>query len=433
MTQVFFDQAVAGSGKTYRLQQALTPLLEAGHPVTFVSFTNATVDDVAKGFQHENLTITTYHKFFLRDLQRNAELFGYQAPLAVIESFEEVPALKEAMVTALEQVNRPLPERQRMSLDRFSNLRMKVSEPFRTERDTLRLLNPIVDRLLALPWEIETERECRQWPTAALSVAPLRRSVILVSEIVEKWFHASTRFPDLIPRVPFLAIDEVQDLSPEEFRLFKRYLEKADQVWLAGDPAQVIYGQMRGSSPERLKQFVLESRAEVSKSLASRRCSQAVIHSANQVLALMSDSFDRMRWMEGNATGSVTLKTDFHSAEDEARWISETIARENLDPNQTSILTRFRVHGDVDFYKRFNPHCEVDTMHSAKGKEWQNVFLANYNDTIPDNDEEKRLLYVGLTRSKNRLWLTCPRAIAVRGKVKNTRPHSYFKPLQNIN
>lgn len=56
----------------------------------------------------------------------------------------------------------------------------------------------------------------------------------------------------------------------------------------------------------------------------------------------------------------------------------------------------------------------ISTIHSAKGLEWPVVFIpACFEGSIPhsraeDNDEERRLLYVGMTRAQAMLYLSCP-------------------------
>jgi len=61
----------------------------------------------------------------------------------------------------------------------------------------------------------------------------------------------------------------------------------------------------------------------------------------------------------------------------------------------------------------------ISTLHSAKGLEWPVVFIpACYEGSIPhsrneDTDEERRLLYVGMTRAQAMLYLSCP--------IKNTQ------------
>lgn len=56
----------------------------------------------------------------------------------------------------------------------------------------------------------------------------------------------------------------------------------------------------------------------------------------------------------------------------------------------------------------------ISTIHAAKGLEWPVIFVpACYNGSIPhsraeDNDEERRLLYVAMTRAQAVLYLSCP-------------------------
>lgn len=59
-------------------------------------------------------------------------------------------------------------------------------------------------------------------------------------------------------------------------------------------------------------------------------------------------------------------------------------------------------------------HVTISTIHAAKGLEWPVVFIpACYQGHIPhsrseDTDEERRLLYVGMTRAQALLYLSCP-------------------------
>lgn len=61
----------------------------------------------------------------------------------------------------------------------------------------------------------------------------------------------------------------------------------------------------------------------------------------------------------------------------------------------------------------------LSTMHSSKGLEFPNVYIAGVNDTVVpfvptgdvkncDEEEERRLLYVGMTRAKDKLTISIP-------------------------
>jgi DNA helicase-2/ATP-dependent DNA helicase PcrA len=70
------------------------------------------------------------------------------------------------------------------------------------------------------------------------------------------------------------------------------------------------------------------------------------------------------------------------------------------------------------------PQATISTLHAAKGLEWPVVFIpACYKGSIPhsraeDNDEERRLLYVGMTRAQVVLNMSFP----VKGNAQNEGP-----------
>ena len=71
----------------------------------------------------------------------------------------------------------------------------------------------------------------------------------------------------------------------------------------------------------------------------------------------------------------------------------------------------------------------LSTIHSAKGQEWRSVFVLNCVDgCIPSDlatgsseeiEEERRLLYVAMTRARDELTLIVPRRFYVHGQPKN--------------
>ncbi len=77
----------------------------------------------------------------------------------------------------------------------------------------------------------------------------------------------------------------------------------------------------------------------------------------------------------------------------------------------------------------------LSTIHSAKGQEWKNVFLLNVVDgCIPSDlstgasaeiEEERRLLYVAMTRAKDRLHLMIPQRFFTHGQNPQGDRHVY--------
>ncbi|TIW94494.1 MAG: ATP-dependent helicase, partial [Mesorhizobium sp.] len=99
-----------------------------------------------------------------------------------------------------------------------------------------------------------------------------------------------------------------------------------------------------------------------------------------------------------------------------------------LDPPEATSDEAGPPHRDEDY-------LILSTIHSAKGQEWKNVFVLNTVDgCIPidlavgskeDIDEERRLLYVAMTRAKDGLHLVMPQRFFVHGQAARGDRHVY--------
>jgi DNA helicase II / ATP-dependent DNA helicase PcrA len=77
----------------------------------------------------------------------------------------------------------------------------------------------------------------------------------------------------------------------------------------------------------------------------------------------------------------------------------------------------------------------LSTIHSSKGQEWKSVFVMNVVDgcipsdlgtgTTADLEEERRLLYVAMTRAKDDLHLMLPQRFFTHGQANNGDRHVY--------
>ena len=77
----------------------------------------------------------------------------------------------------------------------------------------------------------------------------------------------------------------------------------------------------------------------------------------------------------------------------------------------------------------------LSTIHSAKGQEWKSVFVLNVVDgcipsdlgvgTTAEIDEERRLLYVAMTRAKDHLHMIVPQRFYVHQQATRGDRHVY--------
>ncbi len=85
-------------------------------------------------------------------------------------------------------------------------------------------------------------------------------------------------------------------------------------------------------------------------------------------------------------------------------------------PDMTSFLAWLQLGSGVDTYRRSAEQVALMTIHAAKGLEFSYVFIVGCEDGIlpytlfsrddVDREEERRLLYVGMTRAKKTLFLS---------------------------
>ncbi len=127
---------------------------------------------------------------------------------------------------------------------------------------------------------------------------------------------------------------------------------------------------------------------------------------------------------------------DEESAEDRLGNVDELITKAAAyeethdEPNLSEFLEEIMLVADIDNVEDGDNRVLLMTLHSAKGLEFPVVYLAGMEDglfpgfmTIASDDpmeieEERRLAYVGITRAKEDLTLTCARSRMLRGETQ---------------
>ncbi|KAL8392588.1 hypothetical protein RB595_002687 [Gaeumannomyces hyphopodioides] len=122
------------------------------------------------------------------------------------------------------------------------------------------------------------------------------------------------------------------------------------------------------------------------------------------------------RW--ANVQELVNMATDFTKGAEAEESLPEIDGVEQAPEKDTlaKFLANVSLATDVqkDDPDQSKPMVTVSTIHAAKGLEWPVVFIpAVYNGSMPhsrseDGDEERRLLYVAMTRAKALLYLSRP-------------------------
>ncbi|MCM1058200.1 MAG: UvrD-helicase domain-containing protein [Firmicutes bacterium] len=127
---------------------------------------------------------------------------------------------------------------------------------------------------------------------------------------------------------------------------------------------------------------------------------------------------------------------DDESAEDRIANVDELITKavNYQETHEEATLTEFLAEvalvADIDNVENDDNRVLLMTLHSAKGLEFPNVYLAGMEDGLfpgqaalwnndpEDIEEERRLAYVGITRAMNDLTMTCARTRMIRGETQ---------------
>ncbi len=114
------------------------------------------------------------------------------------------------------------------------------------------------------------------------------------------------------------------------------------------------------------------------------------------------------------------------------------------EPTLSGFLEEVALVADIDSLEEDSDYVVLMTLHSAKGLEFPEVYLTGLEDglfpsymSIDSDDpteieEERRLCYVGITRARENLTLTCARRRMVRGETRYNQMSRFLRevPMQ---
>ena len=113
----------------------------------------------------------------------------------------------------------------------------------------------------------------------------------------------------------------------------------------------------------------------------------------------------------------------------------------NFRNNTDEFLKNIALGTEVDVFQQNLEKVTLMTLHAAKGLEFQCVFIVGCEDgllpyslfesQVSDFDEEKRLLYVGMTRAKKFLFLTYAKRRFLMGKEYRLERSSFLNRIEN--
>ncbi|MEG1403901.1 MAG: 3'-5' exonuclease [Oscillospiraceae bacterium] len=116
-----------------------------------------------------------------------------------------------------------------------------------------------------------------------------------------------------------------------------------------------------------------------------------------------------------------------------------TYMKDSGDAGLAGFLDEIALYTDLDSLDASSDCVVMMTMHSAKGLEFDNVFIVGVEEGIfpgirsigeqEEMEEERRLCYVGITRAKKKLTLTCARQRMLFGSTSANSPSRFIDEI----
>ena len=144
----------------------------------------------------------------------------------------------------------------------------------------------------------------------------------------------------------------------------------------------------------------------------------------------------RKQYEQDNSDESVTKRANI----DEFLNSVEEFVRMNKDATLSDYLQQITLYSDTDEMDD-GDYVTVATIHAVKGLEFRCVFLIGLEENIMPTsralddalslEEERRLMYVAITRAKERLFLTRSKSRYLYGRREQTMRSEFVEELKN--
>lgn len=210
----------------------------------------------------------------------------------------------------------------------------------------------------------------------------------------------------------YIFVDEFQDTSETRFNFIKALVGNNNYLFAVGDEYQQIleWSGVKNVNVSRLKRHYKQE-LSIYKLTYSYRLTPQLADISNRLLSFISDR-KTTRKLRGCNNSKFTFDTKkFNSQKNETEWcvgyINELV-KKGVNLKNIGVLYR---NSNVIDQEVINTKAHCSTIHKAKGLEFDYVILLGLEDGVfpsknSNIEEERRVLYVAITRAKKYLAIT---------------------------
>ncbi len=219
----------------------------------------------------------------------------------------------------------------------------------------------------------------------------------------------------------YVLIDEVQDTNLVQFQILKHLISLDTKTILVGDIDQGIY-KFRGASFDLIEKYRETYLPKVYMLTQNYRSAPAIVECANKLIEKNKKRLEKVLFSDLKIKANIKIYLYSKISDFILELKNYLIAQRNqqvkineicllVRRNQERVLIEQELRRGFRFFE-YLP--QIYTVHESKGLEFKTVFIVGLNEGVfPDTktgalldiEEERRLMYVAITRAKQNLFL----------------------------
>ncbi len=213
-------------------------------------------------------------------------------------------------------------------------------------------------------------------------------------------------------------LSRVQDYADANGLTFYNALKMAEEIGTIG----------RASAKIRPFVMLIQSMRSKLPYISVSELLQEIIEETGYVRELEAENTEEAQQRIENIDELISKAVTYEESEEE--------------PTLSGFLEEIALVADIDSVDETQDYVVLMTLHSAKGLEFPQVYLAGMEDGLfpgfgaicaenptAEIEEERRLAYVGITRAKERLSISCARMRMIRGETQYNKVSRFVKEI----
>ena len=220
-----------------------------------------------------------------------------------------------------------------------------------------------------------------------------------------------------------------REIGPGTVEALALYADRHGGSLLDAARADLLHSQMNPRAARALRRFIHQF---------DQWQAALLEEPASSVLRQLLEDIRYEAWLHEQAAQRSQAERRWAAVREVVRWLEQSEKRAPAGSELAELVARMTLENNPDEQKDPGNAVRLMTLHAAKGLEFPVVFLVGVEEgRLPHANaleegsevEERRLMYVGITRAREKLFITYAKKRKRQGVVERVKPSRFLKEL----